>query len=214
MSCVLCQAELSSREICPSCGSYPEDRAFASFFKTYARPEPQAKILDVAPPGPQLAHFPKLLEGARYTAIAPVPLPEAEGLKAPHRFLQMDVTRLSFSDASFDMIICNHVLSYVRSDFLAMSELHRCLKAQGVAFLNVSVAPGKSRRESMGTGSIGSGREWSYGEDYFERLEAAGLFVLRLPLANLIENAPAGSEQVLCFKYKDAMDGFRARLPE
>lgn len=221
MTCILCQANLlSSHAVCDQCASYPEDRAFAAFFRAFARPESPAKILDVAPPAPQLAYFaqPKFLGEGRYTAIAPIRLPEAENVKAPHRFLEMDVTHLSFSDSSFDIIVCNHVLSYVRSDFLAMSELHRCLKAQGMAFLNVSVAPGKSRRESMGTGSIGSGREWSYGEDYFERLEAAGLFVMRLPLRHVLRDLPEASgiqdaaEQVICFKFRDAMERFQEKL--
>ncbi|MGZ3735693.1 MAG: class I SAM-dependent methyltransferase, partial [Bdellovibrionota bacterium] len=182
---------------------------------------PGAKILDVAPPAPQLAHFPQahFIGDARYTAIAPLRLPEADNLKPPHRFLQMDITHLSFSDASFDIIICNHVLPYVRSDFLAMSELHRCLKADGMAFLNVSVGPGKSSRAGEGTGLPGSGREWRYGEDYFERLEAAGLFVLKLPLLKLLDGKPEAAGlpeeplQVVCFKFREPMDRFQAGLP-
>ncbi|HEY8280462.1 MAG TPA: class I SAM-dependent methyltransferase [Bdellovibrionota bacterium] len=222
MPCSLCQPETTepAQPDCPDCGSFPEDRAFARFFREFARPESGAKILDVAPPAPQLAYFPqeRFLGGARYTAIAPVRLPEADSVKLPHRFIEMDITHLSFSDASFDMIICNHVLNYVRSDFLAMSELHRCLKARGMAFLNVSMMPGKSRRAGEGTGSPGSGREWRYGDDYFERLEAAGLFVLRLPLKALLKNFPeAGAlpedaQQVICFKFRDAMEAFRSGL--
>jgi hypothetical protein len=227
MPCSLCQPEnpevQAVNAFCPSCNSYPEDRAFARFYRDFVRPglEGVAKILDVAPPGPQLGNFPcaHFIGEARYTAIAPVRLPEAESLKPPHRFLEMDITHLSFSDASFEVIICNHVLPYVRSDFLAMSELHRCMKATGMAFLNVSVGPGKSRRAGEGTGLPGSGREWRYGEDYFERLEAAGLFVLKLPLRELlqgkIESAGLPEEplQVICFKFRDSMERFRERLP-
>lgn len=208
---------------CPSCNSYPEDRAFARLFHETVRPRLGAgtKILDVAPPAPQLANFaqPFFVGEARYTAIAPIRLPDAEAVHLPHRFLEMSITRLSFSDASFEVIICNHVLPYVRSDFLAMSELHRCLKADGIAFLNVSVGPGKSRRAGEGTGLPGSGREWRYGEDYFERLEAAGLFVLKLPLRKLlegrIEEAGLAEEaiQVVCFKFRDAMERFAGGLP-
>lgn len=221
MSCTLCST--NQREaiegVCPSCGSYPEDRAFAFVFRELARPAPQAKVLDVAPPPSQLAHLPSLLSEARYTAIAPLPLPEANHLRPPHRFLQMDITRLQFSDSSFDVIICNHVLSYVRSDFLAMSEVHRCLKSEGVAFLNASIRPGKSLRAGEGSGLPGSGREWRYGEDYFERLEAAGLFVLRTPLARLVGAAPEGlglapeAEQVFCFKFRHTLEKFAERLP-
>jgi hypothetical protein len=225
MPCSLCQPQevQAVNAFCPSCNSYPEDRAFARFFRDFVRPRlaPGSKILDVAPPAPQLAHFaqPAFIGEARYTAIAPVRLPDADALQLPHRFLEMDITRLSFSDASFEVIIGNHVLPYVRSDFLAMSELHRCLKADGIAFLNVSVGPGKSRRAGEGTGLPGSGREWRYGEDYFERLEAAGLFVLKLPLRKLIGGTheaaglPEEPLQVVCFKFGEPMDRFLASLP-
>jgi SAM-dependent methyltransferase len=225
MPCSLCQPEnpevQAVNAFCPSCNSYPEDRAFARFFRDFVRTQPSWKILDVAPPAPQLAHFPapQFIGEARYTAIAPVRLPEADALRPPHRFLEMDITRLSFSDASFEVIVCNHVLPYVRSDFLAMSELHRCLKADGLAFLNVSVGPGKSRRAGEGTGLPGSGREWRYGEDYFERLEAAGLFVAKLPMRKLLDGKieAAGLKedplQVVCFKFRESMDRFLAGLP-
>lgn len=222
MGCTLCQDKASeaTEGLCPRCGSFPEDRAFARFFQDYSGVSDGAKILDMAPPSPQLAHFPRFLKGAKYTAVANVKLPGAEAVKAPHRFLEMDITHLSFSDSSFDIIICNHVLPYVRSDFLAMSEVHRCLKAQGIAFLNVNVHPGKSMRSGEGNGLPGTGQEWSYGEDYFERLEAAGLFVQKVALAPLLKNLPEGkglpenAQQVVCFKFRDGMDSFLARLPK
>jgi len=223
MRCSLChqgnEAAASLEAECPHCGSLPEDRAFARFFRDYAHPEAGAKILDVAPPSPQLANFTRFVGEAKYTAVAPVRLPGSEALKPPHRFLEMDITRMSFSDSSFDIIICNHVLPYVRSDFLAMSEMHRCLKAQGVAFLNVSVHPGKSKRSGEGNGLPGTGQEWSYGEDYFERLEAAGLFVQKVALAPLLKDlpeglgVPEGAQQVVCFKFRDTMDAFLGRIP-
>ncbi len=100
-----------------------------------------------------------------------------------------------------------------------MSEMHRCLKAQGIAFLNVSVHPGKSKRAGEGNGLPGTGQEWSYGEDYFERLEAAGLFVQKIGLTRLLKglpegvSLPEGFQQVVCFKFKDTMDSFLGRIP-
>ncbi len=224
MGCTLCRTNAKEPfpGICRACGSIPEDRAFAAFFRKFVLPQEPQRILEMAPPSPQLAYFPtgRFIGEAKYTAVAPVRLPEADSLRPPHRVLEMDITRLSFSDSSFDVIICNHVLPYVRSDFLAMSEVHRCLKAQGVAFLNVSVAPGKSKRASAGNGQPGTGQEWSYGEDYFERLEAAGLFVEQLPLLPLLEGMPEAAglpenaQQVTCFKFRDTMEAFLARLPQ
>lgn len=226
MGCTLCRE--NSKEplagVCKACGSLPEDRAFAGFFRDVVRPltDSTSRILEMAPPAPIISYFPtpRFIGEAKYTAVAPVRLPMADSLRPPHRVLAMDITRLSFSDSSFDVIICNHVLPYVRSDFLAMSEVHRCLKAQGVAFLNVSVAPGKSKRAGAGTGQPGTGQEWSYGEDYFERLAAAGLFVERIPLPPLLAGKPeaaglpADAQQVACFKFRDTMEAFLAKLPK
>ncbi|WP_298432764.1 class I SAM-dependent methyltransferase [Geobacter sp.] len=48
-----------------------------------------------------------------------------------------NITKLSFQDNFFDIIICSHVLEHIIDDITAMRELLRVLKPNGVAFLMV-----------------------------------------------------------------------------
>lgn len=51
--------------------------------------------------------------------------------------LYADATRLHFPDNSFDVIIANHILEHIPDDLLAMKEMCRVLKNNGVAMLQV-----------------------------------------------------------------------------
>lgn len=100
--------------------------------------------------------------------------------------VKLDIQRLPFSDAVFDLIICSHVLEHVRDDMAAISEFHRVLKPGGRAILQVplalaleetyedwSICEPVAREEAFG--------QWDhvrlYGRDYPRRLEAGGFFV-------------------------------------
>jgi predicted SAM-dependent methyltransferase len=51
-----------------------------------------------------------------------------------------DITCLSFSDNSFDFIFASHVLEHIKNDLLALSEIKRVLKPDGIAILPVPIA--------------------------------------------------------------------------
>jgi predicted SAM-dependent methyltransferase len=51
--------------------------------------------------------------------------------------LQLDITDMTLPDASFDAILCSHVLEHVEDDAAAMRELHRMLKPGGWAIVMV-----------------------------------------------------------------------------
>lgn len=174
------------------------DECIQSFFRKISF-QPQSKVLDVSPTREQLSFFPEVFSPAKYTAIGK----NIQSSKV--RVLNMDATRMSFSDHCFDVILCNQVLSYIRSDYQAMSEAHRCLKANGFAMMNSTVLLSKTQKASdffMENPKINPNPnlEWVYGEDYYERLEAAGFFVHRASHLN--------RELILCFKYKDAREKF------
>lgn len=123
---------------------------------------------------------------ARYTAIDLRALGFHADINPPHRFISMDVTNTDFADASFDVILCNHTLPYVRDDRRALSELFRCLRPDGLAMLDSShdaestqaVAEFRQRHPELGQDYFAeNGDQWVYGPDYFARLEDAGFQV-------------------------------------
>ena len=212
MGCLLCQeveSEISTQSYddCVRCGSTAELRQVAKFFLDHMRLPEGAKVLSVAPSVAELEFFVnrRFLGEAKYTAITPELSYDPRKLPAPHRLMRMDLTRMIFSDHSYDVILCNQVLPHVKSDYLAISELHRCLKSNGVALLNVNLVMPKTKRAPEMRGEEPNkynweflqqnGTEWLYGEDYFERIEAAGFFVHRL------RDWPRGGRELfLCFK--------------
>ena len=54
----------------------------------------------------------------------------------------VDIQNIKFTDNSFDLIFCNHVLEHIVDDNKAMLELHRVLKKSGKAFLTVPIDAG------------------------------------------------------------------------
>jgi SAM-dependent methyltransferase len=60
-------------------------------------------------------------------------------LYSPRAMMRADIMDLKFPDASFDVLLCSHVLEHVNDDRLAMGELFRVLKPGGWAILDVPV---------------------------------------------------------------------------
>jgi SAM-dependent methyltransferase len=100
--------------------------------------------------------------------------------------VSMDIMHMSFANASFDVILCSHVLEHVADDRRAMRELHRVLKPGGWAILQVPVDP--ARAQTFEDPSVSSPEERArlfgqsdhvrvYGRDYEMRLREAGFAV-------------------------------------
>lgn len=69
-----------------------------------------------------------------YVAVARE-LTKSLGLRADH--LVCDLAHLPLHQGYFDWVICNSVLEHVDEDLLALEEMRRVLKPQGVLFLTV-----------------------------------------------------------------------------
>jgi predicted SAM-dependent methyltransferase len=101
--------------------------------------------------------------------------------------VRVDITKIPFPDASFDVIICNHVLEHIIDDPKAMRELRRVLKTGGWAILQVPVSLKLQATYEDASITTISGRETAFGQgdhvriyamdDYVDRLTRAGFAV-------------------------------------
>lgn len=98
----------------------------------------------------------------------------------------VDLTNLPYEDHKFDYILCNHVLEHIPQEQLALSELKRVLKKNGIAFINVPID--NSLEETLEDPAINTDilrlkyygqcdHVRKYGRDYQKHLEAAGFSV-------------------------------------
>jgi len=100
--------------------------------------------------------------------------------------LRLDMTRMELPDASFDAVICSHVLEHVDDDGAAMRELRRITRRDGWCLVMVPLDVG--RRETYEDPAIVSEEErlrafWQpdhvrlYAPDIEQRLRRAGFEV-------------------------------------
>ena len=100
--------------------------------------------------------------------------------------MHFDITAIPLDDATFDVVVCNHVLEHIPDDRLAMRELRRILRPGGCmysihpvytelpsTFEDASVTDPDARRRLFG--QIDHVRK--YGPDFVERLSNAGFEV-------------------------------------
>jgi SAM-dependent methyltransferase len=52
---------------------------------------------------------------------------------------RIDIMNIPFEDASYDVILCHHVIEHVPDDRKALKELNRILKGHGILFLSVPI---------------------------------------------------------------------------
>lgn len=110
-------------------------------------------------------------------------------LESPLADIKADICDLPFKDASFDWILCNHVLEHIPNDTKAMQELFRVLKPGGKALLQVPLDP--NREVTFEDDNITNKTERTtvfgqydhvriYGLDYFKKLRKIGFVVQEL----------------------------------
>ncbi len=168
--------------LCPHCKSNDRERLVHLYLEreTDLRSS-QTNVLHVAPdtnlaawldacPGVEQVKGDKFTEG--YHGVYP------EGTR------DLDVTALDFPDASFDIVLCNHVLEHVPDDAAALREIFRVLKPGGWAILQTPVSPIIKQTIEDPSVKTPKQRERYYGQfdhvrlysrdDYLKRLAKAG----------------------------------------
>lgn len=136
------------------------------------------KVLDVAPEE-ILQRRLQALPNIEYLSI---------DLESPLAMRKMDITKLELSDASYDVIFCNHVFEHIPDDLAAMRELRRVLRPGGWAIMQTpidlnrattdedpSITNPEERIRRFGQ----SDHVRIYGRDFFGRLTSAGWDVER-----------------------------------
>lgn len=168
-------ARINARCPTPDCCSLDRERLLYLFLRhrtdllTSA-----ARVLHVAPE-PNLARV-----------LTARPVYVAVDFGANGGSIPMDITRLAFADASFDAVICSHVLEHVPDDRAALREVRRVLRPSGWAILQVPIAMSESATLEDDTITDPDARERTfsqrdhvrlYGRDYEDRVRAAGFSV-------------------------------------
>jgi len=171
---------LNAREnaLCPGCLSLERHRLTwlwlkekTDFFTS------QKAVLHIAPENCFIGPFRKQHGSGYVTADIESPLAD----------VRMDIMAMPFTEGSFDVIFCSHVLEHVRDDIRAMQEIRRVLKPGGWAILQVpffapipdrtfedpSVTDAFQREKLFGQ----SDHVRRYGRDFASRIASSGLMV-------------------------------------
>lgn len=145
-----------------------------------------------------LNHRTPLLDGSpkRMLHIAPEPQLEEKfrqvpkldyltlDMSNPGAGINADITHIPFSEDSFDIIYCSHVLEHVLDDRTALFEFGRVLKSDGWAVILVPVLSSTTYEDPTVTNPEDREKVYGhpnhvrkYGSDFKDRLEESGLRV-------------------------------------
>lgn len=161
---------------CPRCGALERHRFVWLYFTKHTdlfdgRPK---KVLHIAPERAFETRLKERLGSGYLTA----------DLLDPRAMVKIDITNIAYPDQSFDVVYCSHVLEHVPDDRRALSELHRVLKNDGWAIINVpitapstyedpSIVDPNERLKAFGQ----EDHVRRYGPEFVDRLRAAGFQV-------------------------------------
>lgn len=172
---------------CPVCGVRERHRLVWTFFRrrTDLFDSQRKKMLHVAPE-PYIRIILQESENVEYIS--------GDISNEWRSSVRVDVTDIEYPDNMFDVVYCSHVLEHVQDDKKAMSELYRVLSPGGWAVLQVpisgeetyedpSVTDPEKRRRLFGSRN----HVRQYGEDYKDRLRAAGFEVREYPASEVVD---------------------------
>ena len=164
---------------CPRCDSHERHRALWLYLRDRAS-DLRGRLLHLAPEeaiARNLRHRPEL----EYVSA---------DLDSPLAMLHFDVQDIPFRDATFDAVVCGHVLTEVPDDRRAMREMARVLRPGGWAVVMAAVEPGRAETyedpaitdpEARRRAFLEPTNVRVYGADLADRLREAGFRVEVIP---------------------------------
>lgn len=175
------QLESKENYNCPVCGASDRDRLMIAFLEEVkAESNEKLRMLQIAPSRP-IERYALEREDIAY---------ESTDLMRPGVTFQADLQHMDMvENEAYDIIVCSHVLEHVENDMLAMKELYRMLKPDGVCLVLVPLIVGKTgTEEQWGCTVEENWRRFGQGDhsrlygkgDFIERLQQAGFCVNEL----------------------------------
>lgn len=157
---------------CPACNSLSRQRRLGQWFRENCTTSSRTKrCLHFSPRG---TLFESLITDRGY-AYVPV------NITMDAAAVVVDIQAISFSDKSFDLIICSHVLEHVKDDSKAILELFRILNVVGKCLIVVPLSPRQPRTVEYGKPDVAElGHYRRYGSDIMNRIRSCGFVVERL----------------------------------
>ena len=159
---------------CPKCGSAERYRLLALWLDRHGGGLRAARVLHFAPE-----------KGLTKLLKARVGSYQSADITPGRADLVRNIEEIAEPDASFDCIVCSHVLEHV-DDRKALSEVYRVLKSRGIALIMLPVIEGWSKTYENATVTTPEDRMRHYGQsdhvryygaDIRDRIRAAGFYL-------------------------------------
>ncbi len=118
-------------------------------------------------------------------------------------WLRIDITKIDFDDKYFDILICNHVLEHVKDHLIALKEISRVLKKDGIAILQTPYSELFYNHFEDPNISTDELRLLFYGQEDHVRFLSKRQFIDELSQffnLNIVKNQALFSDEE-CFKY-------------
>lgn len=162
---------------CPFCGAHDRERHLLLYLRA-------SGLLDWIA-GKDILHFaPETRLTPLLLAAGPQSYQGCDLFPRSAEIRRIDITRMPFSDGTFDVVIANHILEHVDDDRQAVGEIIRVLRPGGVAVLQTpysaalhstwedsGIATDSARLQAFGQ----EDHVRLFGQDIFERISSAGL---------------------------------------
>lgn len=158
--------KMKDETLCPKCASCIYQRALAKYLQEEAVRGYPYKILEVSPHSSDPVG--KSLVSRDYVSI---------DIVKGRAMVVMDLRNLTYPDNTFDLIICSAVLEHIKEDEIAMKEMYRVLKPQGICLIEI---PMGYYKDPYGTHTVEfDGQPFyehfrSYGVDFEDKMLRVG----------------------------------------